>query len=364
MRSAQRQLLQLQVVEILRKELEDGTWADFLPGERELSSKLHVSRPTLRAALEILRREKLISSSPGKPRQILVARKSRKPSMARRKKTVTLVSKLPLHAMSRSRLYLLNALNRTLQENGIQLKVLNHERFYENNSSALLKPLEKNLDSGPYVLALTSLRIQEWFASHGIPSLILGSAFPGIQIPSIECDYPALGRHAAGALLGRGHRNIVMILPEEPLAGDLETELAFRSEVELKNSGNRQCHLIRYSAEPGDLLLKWNRLRKKELFMTAAFSLYPDAALAILTQLLWEKTAVPENISMLCRDGDPLCNWVQPKLAHYQLPLKQFASRLSALVLQLVELGNLPMRHTAIMPDLDPGDSLGNPRSV
>lgn len=284
--------------------------------------------------------------------------------MARRKTSVTLVSKQPLHAMSRNRLYLFNALNRALQENDIQLKVLSHEEFHSDYPTALLKALEKNMNSGAYLLALTSLRIQEWFVANGIPSLILGSAFPGIQIPSIECDYPALGRHAAGTLLGKGHRNIAMVLPEEPLAGDLETERAFRNEVERDGSVARQCRLIRYSPEPGDLLKKWGRLRKEDLTVTAAFSLYPAAALAILTQLLSQQIAVPQEISMLCRDGDPLCKWIHPRLAHYQLPLKQFASRLSNLVLQLVESGSLPMRHTAIMPDLDPGDSLGDARTV
>lgn len=364
MKLPQRQTLLLQVVEILREELKDGTWKDFLPGERELSSRLHVSRPIVRSALEILGREQLIRSSPGKPRKILVEREVRRSRAARRKTCVTLVSKVPLHAMSRNRLYLFNALNRALQENNIQLKILSHEGFHSDYPAALLKTLEKNMNSGAYLLALTSRRIQEWFVAHGLPSLILGSAFPGIQIPSIECDSPALGRHAAGTLLGKGHRNIAMIMPSASLAGDLETELAFRSEVERDGSEARKCRVIRYSTEPEDLLMKWSRLRKEDPLVTAAFSLYPSAALAILTQLLSQQTEVPGEISMLCRDGDPLCKWIQPRLAHYQLPLKQFATRLSTLVLHMVESGNLPMRHTAIMPDLDPGDSLGDARAV
>lgn len=364
MKLPRRQTLLLQVVEIIREGLEDGTWKNFLPGERELSSKLHVSRPTVRAALEILDREQLISSSPGKPRKILVVPRSKKARTTKRQNSVTLVSKLPLHAMSRNRLYLFNALNRALQDSGIQLKVLSHEEFNSDYPSALLRALEKNMDSDAYLLALTSQRIQEWFVAHGTPSLILGSAFPGIQIPSIECDYPALGRHAAGTLLGKGHQNLAMIVPDEPLAGDLETEQAFRSEVERDGSADRQCRMIRYSGKPDDLLKKWNRLLKGDPSVTAAFSLYPAAALAILNELLSRKTAVPQQISILCRDDDPLCDWIQPRLAHYQLPLKQFASRLSTLVLQMVESGSLPMRHTAIMPDLDPGESLGEARAA
>ena len=50
----------------LRNTLGSDRWADYLPGERVLSSQLRVSRQTLRAALEQLRREGLIQVEPGR----------------------------------------------------------------------------------------------------------------------------------------------------------------------------------------------------------------------------------------------------------------------------------------------------------
>lgn len=357
MRIPQRKSLLLQVVESLRDALQSGTWEEFLPGERELSRRLHVSRPSVRSALEILAREKLIENSPGKPRKILKPLGSASKSKSN---TVMLLAKIPLYQMSRNRLFLFNALNQTLQENDIRLEVFHHEGLGSDKPHIALKMLEKKMNSGAYILALTSREVQEWFVAKGVPTLVLGSSFPGINLPSIECCYPTLGRHAAGTLLGKGHRQIALISPAQPLAGDQETELAFREEVGRSSDDGRKCHILHHGSNPSELLAKWTKLQRDTPGVTAVFSIYPSAALAILSQLVSQQVRVPEEISILCRDGDPLCDWISPRLAHYRLPLKRFAVRLSGLVLEMLDAGNVPKRHTTIIPDLESEESLGN----
>lgn len=357
MKIPQRQSLLLQVVDILRQSLSDGVWQGHLPGERELSRQLHVSRPTIRSALEILGREKLIENSPGRARRILRKRRGR-PS--RKATLVTMICKNPLQKMSRNRLFLFNVLNRSLQENGIRLEVVSHEGFGSERPSHALKLIEKNR-SDAYLLALTSQRVQEWFVETARPALILGSAYPGVEIPSLECDYHALGRHAAGTLLGKGHQKIALVAPSQPLAGDAETELAFSEEIGRKDCQDRVCRIIRYAHDPSDLLTQWQRMQQSKNRVTAVFALYPSAALALLSRLLVQQIAVPEQISILSRDGDPLYQWIQPRISHYCLPLHHFGARLSTLVLDLLDAGCLPMRHMTIMPELQEGDSLGRP---
>lgn len=357
MKIPQRQSLLLQVVDILRQSLRDGVWQGHLPGERELSRQLHVSRPTIRCALEILGREKLIESSPGRSRRILL---KRRPRPARKATLVTMICKNPLQEMSRNRLFLFNVLNRSLQENGTRLEVVSHEGFGSQRPSHALKLIEENR-SDAYLLALTSQRVQEWFVETARPALILGSAFPGVGIPSIECDYHVLGRHAAGTLLGKGHQKIGLVAPSQPLAGDVETEQAFSEEISRKNCQDRLCQIIRYDTGPTDLLSQWEKIQQSENKVTAVFALYPSAALALLSRLLAQQVAVPEHVSILSRDGDPLYDWIQPQISHYCLPLAHFGAKLSTLVLDLLDAGCLPLRHMTIMPELQPGESLGHP---
>src|SRR5205085_2774779 len=65
----QRLSLVAQTAGILREQITAGTW-EHLPGERELCARLRVSRPTLRLALEALRKEGLFHVAQGKRRQI------------------------------------------------------------------------------------------------------------------------------------------------------------------------------------------------------------------------------------------------------------------------------------------------------
>ena len=55
----------------LRLAIARGTWVEFLPGERELSRRFQVSRPTLRAALGELSRDGEIERSPRQRCRIL-----------------------------------------------------------------------------------------------------------------------------------------------------------------------------------------------------------------------------------------------------------------------------------------------------
>src|SRR5205823_3119842 len=60
-----------QAAETLRRALRNGTWVERMPGERELSRQLDISRPTLRAALEELRAEGWLKVMPGRQRVIV-----------------------------------------------------------------------------------------------------------------------------------------------------------------------------------------------------------------------------------------------------------------------------------------------------
>src|ERR1051325_840679 len=57
--------------EALRTEILAGRWSDQLPGERELSRELQISRPTLRLALWALEREGLLQIRKGQSCRIV-----------------------------------------------------------------------------------------------------------------------------------------------------------------------------------------------------------------------------------------------------------------------------------------------------
>src|SRR6266446_8562552 len=106
-----------QAAQLLRENLARGVWASHLPGERALSERLGVSRPTLRAALDLLRREGWLEVAHGRP--TLILKPSRRP--AARQTNVALLTPVPLPAMPPFVLYWLDELRNELAASGFQL---------------------------------------------------------------------------------------------------------------------------------------------------------------------------------------------------------------------------------------------------
>jgi len=59
----QRISLPKETYRVLLEAIENGTWSEFLPGERRLCEQFQVSRPTLRHALLQLEKEGVIRNS-------------------------------------------------------------------------------------------------------------------------------------------------------------------------------------------------------------------------------------------------------------------------------------------------------------
>lgn len=351
-----RKTLVLQTTDILRTAISDGTWDGHLPGERELCKRLHVSRPTLRAALAIIEREKIIESAHGKSRRII---SGKRPRRQRKSGTVVLVTPVPLYSMSRNRIYLFDHLHRVLSDNNFNFTFVTNPAFASSQPKVALAKLRREHPADVYLLALTSRHVQEWFVNADVPSIIIGSSFPGVTIPTIECDYPATGRHAAGILLGRGHRRIIVAAPDTKLAGDIETVDSFEQTIAQSGHSGTVCHRLMYANDPEAIIGEWDQLRQLENPPTAAFTIYSQVAASLLTHLLGSGVRIPDEFSILCRDSAPLIEWTAPPIAHYKLPLEYFATKLSALVLQISNSGTTPDLHTTIMPNLYTAGSIG-----
>src|SRR6478609_4245502 len=91
----QRSSLVAETVNVMRRAIESGMWRDHLPGERTLCAMWQISRPTLRSALDVLRREKLVEVGHGRRTRLL----ANIPPRQLKTLTVGLLSPEPLHEM-------------------------------------------------------------------------------------------------------------------------------------------------------------------------------------------------------------------------------------------------------------------------
>jgi len=352
----QRLSLVSQAADILREQLVAGLWGDVLPGERALCARLQVSRPTLRAALEALRREGWLEVSQGRRRRI------RQPERGRRgvprSTRVGLLTPVPLHRMPPFTMFWVDELRERLGDEGFELAL------HVSHAPGLARPerwlqrLTAEAPSAAWVLFRTSEPLQQWFDARGLPAVIIGSRFPGIGLPSVDVDYRAACRHAAGVFLARGHRRIALLLPEGGGAGDQASEAGFMEGC--RGTGrDAVATVVRHDESVAGVCRRLDSLLAAAEPATALLVARSAHALTALSHLQRRGVRLPQDVSLISRDDDAFLDVVVPSVARYACDAAAFARRVSRIVLQLARTGSVPTRQTLMMPSFVKGETAG-----
>ncbi len=271
-----------QASEAIRQRIAEQVWTDKLPGERVLCRLLQISRPTLRSALTILQREGVIGVTPSQNRFIRKRRISQ-PGGPSRLREIILLSREQLSQMQPSTLFLIDEAHNYLQRAGFKLRI---------ESPAWLAYAKPGPNAAAYIrennpacwtLFSVSRAVQKWFFDQSVPALVSGSCYEGINLPSIDYDYRAIGQHAAGMLARRNHKHLTLLMPEDLRPGDAVSMEAFLQAA--RRSSAEKVQVIRASSDHQSFERQLSELLKPQnlphgLFITDALKTAPLAELS------------------------------------------------------------------------------------
>jgi DNA-binding LacI/PurR family transcriptional regulator len=349
--------LALQVAESIREGIERQFWTEFLPGERRLCELLRVSRPIVSAALRVLAKEGLIKIEHGRRNQILT-RRPRKP--AARNRLVVIFTHEPLTLMASTSVYSVTEMRAHLAEQGFLTEIFVCRDRGIGTQHVKLEAFLRQ--TSVFCCVLVSLRqdLQQWFARHSIPALVLGSCHASVTLPSFDVDYRAVCRHAGGVFRSKGHRRIALIVPDNGGAGEIASEKGFLEAVE--HSTDAEAAIVRHDGTAENISTKLNILFNSAKPPTALLVAKPQHVFAVAIYLLKRGLSVPDTVSLIARDQDNMFVNVSPPIAHYRMVDGAFSRRLANLMLQLVNHGRLPPKSNLIFPRFVPGGTVRNLR--
>jgi len=297
-----------QVAEHLRGEMARGRWGDTLPGLRQLAGELEVNFKTVDAALRQLEKEgMLVPQGAGRPRRIERAEELVPPTLR-----VAILNYEPL-----------NLIEGYIVELQHLLTAAGHSAFFSDQSlmelgmdvKRIARMVEKSA-ADAWVVSSGSREVLEWFAAHPVPAFALFGRRSGLPIAGVGPDKATAYAVTTRRLIDLGHRRIVLLARQErrlPEPG--ASERAFLSEM--------TSHGL--TTGPYNLPDWEESVEGFHAGLTALFRVTPPTAMIVdevplffATQqfLLNRRIQVPQNVSLVCTDGDPHFAWCQPSVAH------------------------------------------------
>lgn len=338
-----------QTAEALRALIVQREFAERLPGEMELASKLHVGRNTLRAALAVLEADGWLRKTNGLRREI-VKRQGLVDSKLRR---VVLLMAKPKHEFSPSTAGWMEHLIERMVGGGWKLHMQVEPRAFQDRPAQMLQSTTRAWPDAVWILHQSTPAMQRWFQTNESKTILAGSRHPGITMPRVETDLRAVSRHAAGRFLARGHRRLAVLRADAPLAGDEDSLAAFQ-----EGAGDLPVRDVRCQRSTAGVVAAVRALLHAPNAPTGIYVLHPEHCVTLLTFLQQQGVAVPGQMSIICREDEAYLSLLCPEPARYRRSTKVYASKLAALVEQVARGTVTKGKEYLIMPSGVAGETL------
>ncbi len=304
----------------------------------------------------------VIRPVPGAGNQILAIVPARQPSL--QSQDVAILTPDPLEQMRPNQTLWIDELRGLLSEQSCRLHVFCGRQYFRTNSGLALQKLVNRNPHGCWILVLSNENVQSWFAKAGLPCLVAGSIYPGVDLPSRDLDHRAMCRHAAGVLLGLGHRKMALITRKSHGAGDVESEVGFIEGVAQSSHANTESVVVYHESTPASVCNVVHRLREQQHPPTALLVGNPYCYLTVTSRLAQMGVRVPQDVSVISRDEDVFLSFLMPTPARYVVSPHTIAKTLLRPVCELLEGKVVTQRTIRIMPDFILGRSVARPQAA
>jgi len=349
------------VADYLQGEIAAGRMRGRLPGERQLGAELNVSRGSLRTALRILRRRRVVMSRARLGSEALGARAT---SGRTNPRSIGILAPV---ALETHRLFYALELEKILELlQPLDLEVTKHysRSFFTGNPQRALQRLTEKYPHRCWILFLSTPGTQRWFAASGLPCLVAGSCLGEVKLPFVDLDQRAMGRHAAGLVVRHGHRNVALLCRHQESVGLIHGREAFVEQCAVLNHTGVRAAIAWHDDTVSGVAGAVRRALSAKPRPTILVVETPNQYLVAQTTLQAMRLTIPADVSLLSRSSEPFLDFLLPSPVRYHVDPQAQASKIVHGVRYFLEDQVPPARGLLMIPKLVGGNSVGPPTSA
>lgn len=301
-----------QVAAHLRAELCRGRWSDEMPGRHEVAAELGVSPQTAQAALAQLEREGLlISQGSGRPRRIV------REMVAASGRPLLRVAILVAEAADRQTDYMVDLKHELIRAG--------HPAFftpwlipdYGMNVRSITSNLRRT-EADAWIVTAGARPLLEWFVNEEVPVFAIFGRLTGLPLAGAISDKGSAIATATRQLIKLGHRRIVFLTRRSLRIPQHAPILQiFLDELAAHGIPTGAYNLPDWEEDVDG----YQRILNILFQHTPPTALIVDESTFIVATVLFlqsRRLQVPEDVSLICTDGDPHFTWCCPSVAHIQ----------------------------------------------
>ncbi len=297
-----------QAADFLQQEILRGRWSDWMPGVLSLETELGVNRNTLEAAMKLLEaRQILVATGVGRRRRIEVKSEAR----------AMRIGILAFDSEALGLDYFVH-MNHKLQDAGYTSFFARETICDLGMNVGRMERLVRREAADAWLVISGTKPMLEWFQQRGIPVFaIFGRRF-GLDVAAVGIDKVPAMHQAVDMLADMGHQRMVWLahrLRRLPVPGRLER--MFLSRLQERGIPTGPYNLPDWDDTTEGLhqcLLNLFRYSPPTVILADEASQY----LATVQFCANQGLRIPQDVSLLCTDTNPVFQWLQPAVTRIE----------------------------------------------
>lgn len=353
----ERRSLPAQTAEVILAQIRAAQWKTWLPGERQLSRLMQVSRGTVRSALTMLQQQKHVTAVASRGYRVTSRRSCR--NAAKQRVLISLVSSEPIEIKRPYFALMVSQIRESAHARGWNVALYQGGHLFGARASTHLQRLVQSSPASCWILIHSTHQAQKWFADADLPALVSGHTYDGINLPSLDVDLRAAGHHAGIQLARMGHTHVVAVVSTQRLPGLIEGDTGFTEGFSSATENRGIILQLPFNGDDTALVRNLIRVMRQPERPTAILTETPNQYLTVISALAHLRLVVPGDVSVVSRLDDPFLKHLLPEPARYRVSPVLFARSLVRMAAHLALGENLTHTRRLLVPDFIRGGSLG-----